>query len=150
MPRMLPDGRRLGAHLPLGRGMVKAVDRAHEIGADALQVFADNPTAWRRRAAPPAEAAGLPRAPRSSSTSGPIAIHASYLVNLAGPEEDFFGRSVGLLASELRAAPGFAARYVNVHVGSHRGAGVPAGIARLADGLALVAGRGRPDARCGR
>ena len=34
---------------PLGAGMVKAVDRAHEIGADALQIFADNPTAWRRR-----------------------------------------------------------------------------------------------------
>ena len=34
MPRMLPDGRRLGAHLPLGDGMVKAVDRAHEIGAE--------------------------------------------------------------------------------------------------------------------
>jgi len=35
--------------------MVKAVERAHEIGASALQVFADNPTAWRRRDAPPAE-----------------------------------------------------------------------------------------------
>ena len=55
MPRMLPDGRRLGAHLPLGNGMVKAVDRAHEIGAGALQVFVDNPTAWRRRQDPPAE-----------------------------------------------------------------------------------------------
>ena len=138
MPRMLPDGRRLGAHLPLGRGMVKAVDRAHEIGAGALQVFADNPTAWRRRAAPPAEGPAF-RERLIELDIRPVAIHASYLVNLAGPEEDFFGRSVGLLASELRAAPGFAARYVNVHVGSHRGAGVPAGIARLADGLALVA-----------
>ena len=35
--------------------MVKAVERAHEIGAGALQIFSDNPTAWRRRAAPPAE-----------------------------------------------------------------------------------------------
>ena len=137
MPRMLPDGRRLGAHLPLGRGMVKAVDRAHEIGADALQVFADNPTAWRRRAAPPAEGPAF-RERLIELDIRPVAIHASYLVNLAGPEEDFFGRSVGLLASDLRAAPWFAARYVNVHVGSHRGAGVPAGIARLADGLALV------------
>ncbi len=68
----------------------------------------------------------------------PVAIHASYLVNLAGPEGDFFRRSIGLLASELRAAPGFAARFVNVHVGSHRGSGVAAGTARLADGLALV------------
>ena len=44
-------------------------------------------------------------------------------MNLAGPEEDLFGRSVGLLASELRAAPGYLGRFVNVHVGSHRGAG---------------------------
>jgi hypothetical protein len=54
---MLPDGRRLGAHLPLGFGLVKAVERAHAVGAEALQVFADNPTAWRRRAAPPSEQA---------------------------------------------------------------------------------------------
>jgi endonuclease IV len=32
--------------------MVKAVERAHAIGADAIQVFADNPTAWRRRPEP--------------------------------------------------------------------------------------------------
>ena len=92
MPRMLPDGRRLGAHLPLGRGMVKAVDRAHEIGAAALQVFADNPTAWRRRASPPAEGPAF-RQRLIELDIRPVAIHASYLVNLAGPEEDFFGRS---------------------------------------------------------
>ena len=134
---MLPDGRRLGAHLPLGGGMVKAVDRADEIGASALQVFADNPTAWRRRQEPPAEAPAF-RARLAELGIGPVAIHASYLVNLAGPEEDFFGRSVTVLASDLRAAPGLAAWYVNVHVGSHRGSGVDAGIERLADGLALV------------
>jgi apurinic endonuclease (APN1) len=134
---MLPDGRRLGAHLPLGGGMVKAVDRAHEIGAGALQVFADNPTAWRRRVEPPTEQVAF-RARLAELDIRPVAIHAPYLVNLAGPEEDFFGRSVTVLASDLRAAPGFMGRFVNVHVGSHRGAGVTAGTARLADGLALV------------
>ena len=59
---MLPDGRRLGAHLPLGGGMVAAVDRAQAIGLDTLQIFSDNPTAWRRRAEPPKELAGLPGA----------------------------------------------------------------------------------------
>ena len=137
MPRMLPDGRRLGAHLPLGHGMVKAVDRAHAIGADAIQVFADNPTAWRRRDDPPAEGPAF-RDRLAELDVGPVAIHASYLVNLAGPDEIFFARSVGVLASELRAAPGFAARFVNVHIGSHRGSGVDAGIRRLGDGLALV------------
>ena len=137
MPRMLPDGRRLGAHLPLGGGMVKAVDRAHEIGAGALQIFADNPTAWRRRLEPPAEGPAF-RARLAELDIRPVAIHAPYLVNLAGPQEDFFGRSVAVLASDLRAAPGFRGRFVNVHVGSHRGSGVTAGTARLADGLALV------------
>ena len=51
----LPGGRRLGAHLALGPGMVRAAERAHAIGADSLQLFADNPTAWRRRAELPAE-----------------------------------------------------------------------------------------------
>ena len=55
MRSMLPDGRRLGAHLPLATGMLKAVDRARDIGANALQIFTDNPTAWKRRAEPPRE-----------------------------------------------------------------------------------------------
>ena len=137
MLMMLPDGRRLGAHLPLGAGMVKAVDRAHQIGASALQIFGDNPTAWRRRLDPPAEQEAF-RARLAEFDIRPVAIHASYLVNLAGPDDAFFGRSVSVLASDLRAAPGFAGRFVNVHVGSHRGAGADAGTARLADGLALV------------
>ena len=53
MATMLPDGRRLGAHLPIGDRMVKTADRAADIGATALQIFGDNPTAWKRRAAPP-------------------------------------------------------------------------------------------------
>jgi deoxyribonuclease IV len=134
---MLPDGRRLGLHLPLGTGMVKAVERAHEIGASAIQVFVDNPTAWRRRQAPPSELPAF-RDRLAEYDIRPVAVHASYLVNLAGVEEDFFGRSVTVLASDLRAAPGFRGRFVNVHIGSHRGAGVAAGTERLADGLALA------------
>jgi deoxyribonuclease-4 len=147
MRSMPPDTRRLGAHLPLGSGMVKAADRAHEIGADAIQVFADNPTAWRRRTEPPRE---LPAFRQRLIELGiaPVAIHAPYLVNLAGPHEDFYSRSVAVLAGEMRAAPGFRARFVNVHVGSHRGIGVEAGTERLAHGLRLVLAEvdGGPDA----
>ena len=134
---MLPDGRRLGAHLPLGSGMVRAVERAHEIGASALQVFGDNPTAWKRRSAPPDELPAF-RARLAELDIGPIAIHASYLINLAGTNPDFTAGSIGLLAEELRAAPGYAASFVNVHTGSHRGTSPEGGIARLADAVANV------------
>ena len=129
--------------------MVRAVERAHAIGADALQVFVDNPTAWKRRAEPPAELPAF-RERLAALGIGPVAVHASYLVNLAGPSEDLFERSVALLAHELRGRPDYGARFVNVHIGSHKGTGVAAGIARVADGVARVLatpprGGGRPD-----
>jgi deoxyribonuclease-4 len=137
MATMLPDGRRLGAHLPLGGGMVKAVERAHEIGATALQIFGDNPTAWRRRAEPPKELPAF-RERLEALDIRPVAIHAAYLVNLAGPIEDFYERSLAVLAHDLESATGFGAGFVNVHAGSHRGTGHAAGAARLADGVRRV------------
>ena len=131
---MLPHGPRIGAHLPLATGMVKAVDRAHEIGADAMQIFTDNPTAWKRRAEPPVELAAFRERLREHRI-GPVSIHASYLVNLAGSHPESFERSIELLAHELRHAPTFGARYVNVHIGSHLGLGVAAGVERLAEGI---------------
>ena len=133
----LPGGRRLGAHLPLGPGMVRAAERARTIGADSLQLFADNPTAWRRRAELPDELPAF-RARVAELGLGPLAIHAAYLVNLAGPDADLFEKSLGVLSRELAVAPAYGARFVNVHVGSHRGAGVDSGIARVAEGVARV------------
>jgi deoxyribonuclease-4 len=134
MRPMLPDGRRLGAHLPLATGMVKAVDRAREIGANTMQIFTDNPTAWKRRAEPPRELEAFVQRSRELDIQ-PISVHASYLVNLAGSNRDSFQRSIAMLAHELRQAPTFGARFVNVHIGSHLGLGVAAGIARLGEGI---------------
>ncbi len=134
---MLPDGRRIGAHLPLGRGMVRAVDRTVEIGATALQVFSDNPTAWRRRSLPPTE---LPAFRERLEEAGilPIAIHGPYLLNLASPDETVRARSIDLLAHELGVAPTFGARYLNIHLGSHLGNGIDAGIERLGASVAAA------------
>jgi len=138
--RVIPDplaalgGRRIGAHLALGHGMRKAADRARTIGATAIQVFSDNPTAWHRRAQPPRELTAF-RARLTEYDVSPIVTHAAYLINLAGPETEFWQRSVDVLAAELRMAARYGARYVNMHVGSHRGAGVEVGQRRLAEGL---------------
>lgn len=147
------SARRIGAHLPLGGGMVRAVERALEIGATTLQVFSDNPLSWRRRSAPPPELPAF-RDRLAAAGIAPLAIHASYLVNLAGPDETFRERSIAVLAHELRTAALYGAAYVNVHVGSHRGAGEAAGMARLGSGIARVlaeaaGGSGAPGAGAG-
>jgi deoxyribonuclease-4 len=117
--------------------MVRAADRAAEIGASAIQVFSDNPTSWRRRPALPREL-GAFRERLSMLDVVPLSIHAPYLVNLACPESEVFERSVELLAHELGVAERYGAAFLNVHIGSHRGAGVEAGIERVADGLRRV------------
>ena len=138
---------RIGAHLPLSRGLIRAADRASAIGANAIQVFADNPTAWKRRAEPPAELDAFRDRLRELDVA-PLAIHASYLVNLAGGDPDFYERSIRVLVSDLRTAPGFGARFVNVHTGSHRDTSVEEGLRRVAEGAARVLGEvdDRPDA----
>ncbi len=61
---MLPNGRRLGAHLPLGNGMVRAADRAAAIGASAIQVFTRQPDLVAPAADAAPRAARIPGAPR--------------------------------------------------------------------------------------
>lgn len=135
MLAMLPGGRRLGVHLPLARGMVKAAERAAEIGADVVQVFSDNPTTWARRAAASPELPAF-RAAIAAGGLEPIAIHASYLINLAGANAEFRDRSVALLVHELLTAPSFGASILNVHIGSHLGDGAAVGIGRVAEAVA--------------
>ncbi|MET1231943.1 MAG: deoxyribonuclease IV [Candidatus Limnocylindrales bacterium] len=137
---MIPDplaalgGRRIGVHLALGLGLVKAADRARDIGATTVQVFTDNPTSWRRRAEPPRALQAF-RQRLAAHDVSPTATHAAYLINLAGPEPEFWSRSVDVLAAELRMATLYDARLVNMHVGSHRGSGFEAGRRRLAQGI---------------
>jgi len=101
---------------------MKAARRARQIGATALQIFSDNPTAWRRRPEPPARATDFV-AYLAAHDIGPVAIHASYLINLAGLAEPFASQSRAGLLYEMQRAPAFGARYVNTHIGSHRGGG---------------------------
>jgi deoxyribonuclease-4 len=114
--------------------MLKAIDRAVEIGANTLQIFSDNPTAWKRRASLPQELPAF-RARLRELDITPLAIHASYLINLAGPDDAFYEPSIELLAHELNAGRSYGARFVNVHIGSHKGRGVEAGLDRLGKGI---------------
>ncbi len=117
--------------------MVKAVERAHAIGATTLQVFSDNPTSWKRRTDPPAEIDRF-RAALERTGMGPLAIHASYLVNVASPDDLLRDRSVETMVAELRMGARYGARFVNVHLGSHRGAGVETGLDRAGETIARI------------
>ncbi|MEA2623029.1 MAG: deoxyribonuclease [Chloroflexota bacterium] len=125
--------------------MLKAADRARTIGATAVQVFADNPTAWRRKPSPPAQIGEFRRRLAEAEITH-LAVHASYLINLASSDPEFWERSITTLAAELRMGAEYGAHAVNVHVGSHVGAGVERGVAQVGQGIARVLAEVRADA----
>jgi len=141
-----PDAPRVGIHLGVAGGLLKAARRARQIGATALQIFSDNPTAWRRRPEPPADAPAFV-AFCAREGIAPVAIHASYLINLAGSAEPFARQSVEGLTYEMQRAPAYGAMLVNTHIGSHRGGGSASGIARLAKSIDSVMADSPPGVR---
>ena len=121
----------------MGKGLLRAARRSRQIGARALQIFSDNPTAWRRRPEPSLEA---PEFVGFGEREGlrTIAIHASYLINLAGTAEPFASQSRAGLIAEMLRAPAYGASIVNTHIGSHRGLGPAAGMQRIVDNIAAI------------
>jgi deoxyribonuclease-4 len=134
---------RVGIHLGVRRGLLPAARRARQIGARALQIFSDNPTAWRRRSEPPARAAQFIEYAEREGIA-PIAVHASYLINLAGSAEPFASQSRANLIHELQHAPDYGATLVNTHIGSHRGGGHAAGVQRIVDNVTAALAEAPP------
>jgi len=116
---------------------MRAARRSRQIGAQALQIFSDNPTAWRRRPEPPPDA---PEFITYCSREGiaPISIHASYLINLAGSAEPFASQSRAGLIFEMQRAPMYGATLVNTHIGSHRGVGADVGLRQIVESVRAV------------
>jgi deoxyribonuclease-4 len=77
-----------------------------------------------------------------------LAIHANYLVNLAGGNPEFHSRSIECFRGEIERALALQADYLVLHPGSFRGASREEGLQRVAlaieqaaDGLDLEAGK---------
>ena len=128
---------RIGRHMPLGARPLPALKTAKEIGCEAVQIFVTNPRGWRAPATNPRHE-GAFRAAVAELGLDPVVVHATYLINLASPRDDFFAQSVALLRATLARAGRYGAANVVLHIGSHGGSGEEAGLARLAEGIRQV------------
>jgi deoxyribonuclease-4 len=124
-----------GAHC--SGGVKGALDRAAEIGADAVQLFAQSPRMWRFPEHDPALLAVF-RERREADAVETVLVHALYLVNLATPDDELYGRSVETMRKTMDAACALEADGVVVHVGSHLGTGFEAGVERAVPALRSV------------
>jgi deoxyribonuclease IV len=125
----------IGAHVRGGGALVDRLSRGVELGADAIQVFTQSPRAWKPTQYAPDVLAAYREAAQAHPTVRATYCHATYLINLATPDDTLYTKSVDCLINNLSVARGMAASGLVLHIGSHKGAGTDTAIARVAEGL---------------
>jgi deoxyribonuclease IV len=121
-------------------GMPRAIERAQDLGCTALQVFVKNQQQWRGREVAEPEAAEF-RTARAASCIHTAMAHASYLVNLATPDETLFGRSLAAMEDEMRRCMTLGIECLVVHPGAHVGSGEAAGVRRVTEAVRWLLAR---------
>jgi len=91
----------IGAHVSPAGGVAKAVERGVERGAHAIQIFNQNPRAWKPREYPDDEVEAFLAAMDGSEVEA-LLIHAVYLLNCASDDPEIRQKSLtSLIASTV-------------------------------------------------
>lgn len=128
---------KVGAHVSAAGALDKCVERAQEIGAETIQLFASPPQSWRHPAHSDEACAAL-RQRAAVAGIGPLFVHGVYLINLAAADPVHLARSIDSLKRTLDFCAHAGARGVIFHLGSHKGAGFDAVLPQIVDALRQV------------
>lgn len=126
--------KRIGAHVSTSGGVWTAIGRATEIGANTMQIFSSSPRTWKSGTVKPADAEKL-KALRAEFDIGPLAIHASFLINLCSQTESIRASSVDAFRAEVQQGIALDADYLVVHPGSWKGLTREEGLRFAAQGI---------------
>jgi deoxyribonuclease IV len=133
---------RLGAHLSIGGGLPRAVDRAVASRCEALQIFTKSAGQWRARVLPPDE---IVRFRRRVAESGihPVVAHNSYLINMAAASPALRAQSQAALEEEYDRAESLDLAGLVMHPGSYTTGTEKGGLQLIASGLRTLLNRRR-------
>jgi deoxyribonuclease IV len=126
--------RRVGIHLSTAGGVFKAAARAHEVGANTLQIFSSSPRMWRPSKLAEEHCAQMKEL-RERFDVGPLVIHASYLINLPSQSDVVRANSIKAFRGEVERALALGAEYLVLHPGSWRGMTREQGVERAAGAI---------------
>jgi deoxyribonuclease IV len=126
--------RLLGSHLSIAGGYYKAIDAAAELGMSCVQLFTKNNNQW---AAKPLSDEDIEKFRDAYKTRGLQAAcaHASYLINLAAPNDELWRKSIDAMVVEVERASRLGLGGVVVHPGAHTTSTLEEGLERVVTAL---------------
>src|SRR5437764_12757341 len=123
----------LGAHMSIGGGVHRAIERSRSIDCTAMQIFVKNNMQWFARPLErPEISAFLEHAQRAELHS--VFAHANYLINLAATNPQFHANSIRSLSEELVRADQLELPFLVLHLG----AGEEAGLEKVVESIDCV------------
>src|SRR6202046_43331 len=140
IPAWKDGSTRIGIHTSIAGDLSGALEIAHGLGANALQIFSSSPRMWVRGPSriPEADAIRF-RERRKVLGLGPLVIHDNYLINLASPNPVLRTRSVQAFHQEIVRAIALGADFLVAHPGCCKESGAEEAVSAIAQGLKQAA-----------
>jgi deoxyribonuclease-4 len=124
----------LGAHQSIAGGYYRAVELAHRLKCDCVQLFTKNNNQWRAKALTDEDVRQFRGKLKELGIRHPLA-HDSYLINLASPDRELWKKSVDSFVMEMLRADRLGIPYLVTHPGAYTTSSEEAGIAAVVRAL---------------
>ena len=126
----------IGVNVSVSGGVDTAFGRAKALNCTAFQIFTKSNRQWQAK---DLEQEVIDRFCQYQIDCGlPVVCHASYLLNLATPDDTIWHKSIDALVIELMRCEQLKIPYLVLHPGGHMGSGIEAGLARVVAALDIV------------
>lgn len=127
----------LGVHVSAAGSIYEAVERAHALGCNTMQIFSRNPQRWSGPSLLSADAREFGRRQQVYGIK-PVFVHIPYLINLASPEPKLYHASIEAYIEDIFEVGKLKADYIVTHMGSHKETSEEEGLARLTAALDTI------------
>lgn len=126
---------RLGAQMSVAGGLHNAFGRGDAAGCDSIMIFTKSNRRWKARSLTDEDIDGYRAADEAHGHINPVAVHASYLINVASPDPELWEKSCGALKIEVERAAALGAPLLTFHPGAYTDADEATGLANIARAL---------------
>ncbi len=129
---------RLGAQVSTAGGLFKAFQRGDEIGCDSIMVFTKSNRQWKAKPLEEKDIAKYKQVTADFAHIQPVAIHASYLINVGSSDEALWEKSYQALKVEVKRAEALEIPLLTFHPGAYIKADEATGLANIARALSRL------------
>lgn len=127
----------LGLQVSTEGRIYNALERAHALGCNTMQIFSRNPQRWRESHLEPADIREFNRLQEKFRIK-PLFVHIPYLINLASPNPGLYESSIEAYIEDITEAAAINTDYIVTHMGSHKETSEEAGLERLTAALKRI------------